>query len=227
MIFLTNPRGRKVATKRKTARRKTKRKPPKGYRTWKGYMASIRPTTKRRKKRKAAPNPKRRRVPVAKRKRAAPKRRRRAAPVRRARRSYRRNQPALRGFVKDLTDGSVAAFQILSGKAVARTVPQFLNLPVDGPVGIATQAGIAVIVGMFAKQMFGAAAGKLMTAGALTAPVESMIVQAGIPILSPALSAYPGVAAYVTHPSQQYLPSGNAVASYPSDVALDAYEQQM
>lgn len=129
-------------------------------------------------------------------------RRKRRSPRRRVtrRRTYRRNQPrAFRGFAEQLTDGAVGAAQVITGKAVARVVPETLGLAKEGPTGLVTQAAVAVLVGMLGRQFFGAEAGKMMLIGGLTGPVESILITANIPIISPALSAYPmipGVAAY-------------------------------
>ena len=136
-------------------------------------------------------------------------RKRRRAP-RRRRRTYRRNQPRqIRGIARQLTQGATDALQVLAGKAVARTLPQMLGMGIENATGIAIQAAVAIGVGMVGRQFFGAAAGKMMLAGALTAPVETLIVAANIPILSPALSAYPQLGNY----SSGYYGAG--VSAYP------------
>lgn len=143
-----------------------------------------------------------------------PKRKRRS-PRRRTtrRRTYRRNQPVrLKGIQKQLTDGAVGAFQVVAGKATARILTQQLGLSTEGATGIATQAGVALLAGMLAHKLFGANAGKMILAGALTAPIESMVVNAGVPVLSDALSAYPQLAAYP-----------GAIPTYPGSVQLEAY----
>lgn len=156
------------------------------------------------------------------RRRAAPRR----APRRRARRrSYRRNQPRLGGgrIVRQLTDGATGAFQVLVGKATARSVPEMIGLPQTGAFGIAVQAGVGIVAGMIAHQMFGKKAGDFVLAGALTAPLESVIVAANIPILSPALSSYPALMGMYPALPQAYSPTG--VSDYPEaeyDVALNA-----
>ncbi|MEE8177703.1 MAG: hypothetical protein V3T65_06890 [Acidobacteriota bacterium] len=160
------------------------------------------------------------------RRRAAP----RAAPRRRAavrRRRYRRNQPRRGRIIQQLTDGATGAFQVLIGKATARSVPQMIGLPAEGAFGIAVQAGVGIVAGMLAHQMFGKRAGDFVLAGALTAPLESIIVAANIPILSPALSAYPQLmSAYPALP-QAYTPTG-LMSAYPEaeyDVTLNAANQ--
>lgn len=162
---------------------------------------------RRRRKRRATSTPTRR-YTVAKRKRRSPARKRR--------RTYRRNVPQLRGITGTITKGATGAFQVLAGKAIARVLPEQLGIPTAGTTGIAAQAGIALLVGMFGKQLFGAKAGEMLLVGALTAPVESIVVAANVPVLSPALSAYPslsyGMSAYP-----------KALPPVASDVALGAY----
>ena len=136
-------------------------------------------------------------------------RKRRRAP-RRRRRTYRRNQPRqLRGITNQLMQGGIDALQVLAGKAAARTVPQMLGFGLENATGVAMQAVVAIVVGMVGKQFFGAGPGRMMLAGALTAPVESLVVAANIPILSPALSAYPQLGQY----SSGYYGAG--VGAYP------------
>ncbi len=69
---------------------------------------------------------------------------------------------------------------------------------------------------MFGGQLFGAKVGEMMLIGALTAPIESVIVAANVPVLGPALSAYPSLAAL-----SAYVPS---TALLPQDVTLQGYE---
>lgn len=125
------------------------------------------------------------------------------------RRSYRRN-PA-KGIVKSLTDGAVNAGHIVLGKAGARLVPDALNLPRTGATGLAVQAAVAVGLGMLADGFMPKRRAELILAGALTAPVESIIAGAGIPLLSPALSGY-GMGAYVPRSGgvRGYVPTGSA-----------------
>jgi hypothetical protein len=113
------------------------------------------------------------------------------------------------------------AVQVLAGKAAARIIPEQFGIPKEGTTGIAAQAAVAVAVGIFGRQLFGADVAKMMMAGALTAPVESIIVQADVPVLSPALSAYPQFRAYAQPPdATNRIP---ALSAWP-DVGLEAYD---
>lgn len=133
---------------------------------------------------------KRRNPPRAAARRAAPRRAAaRRAPARRApaRRSYRRN-PARPDVVKMLTRGTVTATQVLLGKAAARAVPDMLNLPKGGNQGLAVQVATALGVGYVAAMFFTQTTAAAILAGGLTAPIETLIVQAQLPYLSQYLS---------------------------------------
>ncbi len=186
MIFLKNPKKRK---EHKVA--KTKRKPPKGFRTWKGYMASIRPKSK---KRSATPMKKRRKAKKRATTRTVTRYRTRKAPVKR--RKYRRNPSIKRmgkGFIGMLLQGSIDTVEVTLGKVVARTIPTMVNIPTSGPMGLIVQTAVAVAVGFVGHQFVSKNAGKMMLAGALSAPVESIIKQANIPFISAGLGEEPEI----------------------------------
>ena len=172
-------------------------------------------------KRAAAPARRRRRrarssAPVARRRRA-----RSSAPARRRR--YRRNPPSARNIVKTLTDGAQGALAAIVGKAAARAIPAQVGLPTTGPVGLATQGAVAIVLGMVAQKV-SPRHGPFVVAGALMGPMEQVIRDLNLPVISSALAAYPGYPA---------LPSGNpalmpqggraGLAAYPG--ALDFAEQ--
>lgn len=142
--------------------------------------------------------------------RAAAKRRaapRRAAPRRAApRRSYRRN-PARLDVVRMLTRGTTMAAQVLIGKAATRAAPDLMNLPKGGNTGLAVQVATALGVGFLAQQFLSQSAAAAILAGGLTAPVETLIVNANIPYLSQYLSPNggAGVAGYVPRPGHRPL----------------------
>lgn len=135
----------------------------------------------------------------------------------RRRRTYRRN-PKFKP-VQTLTDGAVDALAAVLGKAAARAIPQQVGLPTSGTMGLATQAGVAIVVSMVADRVWGKKAA-FVTAGALMAPIETAVRDMGVPVLSPALSSYPALPA-----AQHRLSDGragvgndnNGLASYFSD----------
>lgn len=113
---------------------------------------------------------------VTKRRKAAPKRR-----------TYRRN-PRRPDVVRMLTQGTITASQVLAGKAVTRAVPEMLNLPKQGNTGLAVQVATALGVGYVSSMFFSQATSAAILAGALTAPVETVIQVANVPLLARYLS---------------------------------------
>jgi len=176
------------------------------------------------------------------RRRAAPKRRRRNThnTVARSRPPQRRrasNPPRRRFTVKrvvgDLTKGVQDAALIIVGKAAARTIPAFLpQLPKAGPMGLAVQGVMAVVVGMIADQTLGRGTGRMVLAGGLTAPLETAAVAFNVPFLAAALSPVESanqVSAYVYGYVQPILPGVSdapPVGGYvqPPGMGLGAYD---
>lgn len=198
MIFLENPAGGKRMAK---GRRRDGRI-RKGYKLTAG--GRVVPVGRKSGRKRST-----RRNPVARKK--GTRRRRRA----------RRNPP----IIRRLTDGTVGALQVLTGKAVARSVPGVVGLPTDGATGIATQAAVAIFAATIAERFLSSRAASFVLAGALTAPLESAIVAANVPFLSqalqgeplPAMSAYPMATAI---PGVDY----QALDAYPHDVTMGEYE---
>ncbi|MGE0347378.1 MAG: hypothetical protein AB7N73_15000 [Gemmatimonadales bacterium] len=107
------------------------------------------------------------------------------------RRRVRRNPPrrfAPRNVMRTLTDGAIEAGQVLVGKAMVRSVPDLAGLPKEGNVGLAIQAGVALVAGVLAEMFLSKDAARAILAGGLTAPLETVIVAYKVPWLAPALS---------------------------------------
>jgi len=184
LFFLTNP-------ERKMARRLPKRD-SKG-RFVRGGGSSRRRSTKRR-----------RRNPARSSSRTAAPRRARSIPRNadgtfassgggsRRRSSYRRNPPAGRMF-RRVTDAAVGAVQLTVGKAASRAIPGLVNLPEQGPVGVATRAGAAVVVGLVADQFLSSSLAERLLEGGLQGCVEDLVVGYNIPFIGPALARAPGM----------------------------------
>lgn len=159
----------------------TRRKPPKGYSSWKAWSAAL-----RRKQRKGGHS-------VAHRRKRTSKRRRRGTRtvtlLRSRRRTYRSNPPlTLQRAPQLLIRGVQDAAIITVGKAGSRALPQLIGLPADSsPMGLAVVAAAAVGVGLVGHQLGGRDVGRLALAGALTAPIEGLIRAMNIPMLSAAL----------------------------------------
>lgn len=223
--FLVNP-------KRKGRNMAAKRKPPKPYRTWAAWSKAMQRArksgTKKNPRRRASAGQKKttrktttRSKPTmaTRRKRRAPARRRstarRAAP---RRRSYRRNPPRRRDLIGKLTDATVGALQVIGGKVIVRSVPQMLGLPKSGALGIAVQAGVALLAGTLADRVLGVKAGEMVMIGALTSPLESAIAGLNIPFVSPALMPA-GLGSYVRVPAGRR----GSIGRYPHTNGLGAY----
>lgn len=131
------------------------------------------------------------------------KRRRRPAPVVARRRRPTRYNPRRRtpaAIMGTFIDSTIEAGQVLIGKALVRTVPDMAGLPKEGYTGIAVQIGSALAIGFVADMFVSKGAARALTAGALTAPLETLIVANRVPWLSGALSpvtASNGLSAYV------------------------------
>lgn len=104
--------------------------------------------------------------------------------------------------------GAVDATEVVLGKAVARIIPSFANLPQAGAVGLAVQVGSALLAGYLARRI-SPNASKMVLAGGLAAPIESFIKGMNIPLVSAALGdeGYYAVGAY---------PMAPAISAYPS-----------
>lgn len=196
--------------RRKTVTRKKKRAVPKGFSSWKTYMAHIR----------------------GKRKGGDTK-------MKKTRKKYKKNPPTHRrrrflhnpmnlspkGILNQLTTGAIDASEIVVGKAIARSIPGLLGISTSGTMGLVIQLGGGIAAG-FIGNFINPNAGKMMLAAGLAAPIESLIKQMNIPFISSALgedelveiSAYPqldGVGDYVE------------MGAYPGSGDLVGYEEEM
>lgn len=118
---------------------------------------------------------------------------RRRSPARKRttkRRTYRRNPARSKRMdvVGTFVDGVTEAGQIIVGKAAVRSIPDLAGLPKQGNMGLAIQAATAVGIGYVADMFLSRDAARAMTAGALTAPLETLIVSYRVPWLSGALA---------------------------------------
>ena len=201
MIFLTNPRkGRKrTVARRLPPRHKSGKK--------KGQFR------KRASSRKRNPTPRttRQAAPRAR----ATTRRRVKNPGRTVAR--RRNAPRM-NVVKKLQTGVMGAAGVLIGKAGARTIPVLAGLPKGGNTGLLIQAATAIALGMAADRVLGKRMGEMVLAGALTAPLETLVVSYNVPFLAPALSPTTSVAELGA-----YVHGGAALGSYVPAPGLGSY----
>lgn len=208
--FLVNPprRARNMAAKKRLPPR-IKTGPRKGQ------------FRKRASSKKRSPAKKRKRNPAANMSASSPRRR-----------NPPRGKFSVRKITRNLTQGVMDAGLVLVGKAGARTIPAMLpNLPKEGNVGLAVQALVAVVLGMAADMFLSPANAKMVLAGGLTAPVETLVVSFDVPFLAEALapvtadqqlSAYAG---YV-QPELIAAPSAEmgAYVQEGADVAMGGYD---
>lgn len=188
--FLINPaRRRRVTRARKTSRRTSASRKTvpawvraKGFTTWGGYMASIRPGHKKR----SVTVAKRRRRRVA-RKNPAAKRRRRtyrrnvptsfaANPRRRRRHSYRRNPPISmnpRSIIKTVTNAGLNAVGVITGKATARIGRGKIGMVPGSPVGMLTEVAIGIAGGIALKKV-SARFAEMFVTGAMVSVLEPL-----------------------------------------------------
>lgn len=103
--------------------------------------------------------------------------------------NYTMNAPKMtvKNITKTLMDGAMDSGLVLVGKAATRSIPLLANLPKEGNIGLAVQGLTAVVVSMLAQNFLRPAQARMILAGGLTAPLETLIVSYNIPFLSPAL----------------------------------------
>lgn len=191
--FLINPGGRMAARRRNAKGR---------------FVKGGGKKTRRRTRRTTA------RRPAAKRTR---RRRRRASvstasssPRRRRRRSYKRNPRfSVKSMMRAVQDGVVGGAEVVIGKAAARAVPDMFNLPKQGNIGLAIQAGIGLgiaIIGDALRLPRDHVA--MLAAGAFSAPLETLAVAHNIPIIGDALHPVSAAADVRGYLSAGYNPGG-------------------
>lgn len=214
-IWLENPRRKR----RKSGGRKRRSggRFKKGSAAAKRYMASIRPNrgTKRRRKRARRNagtmpgwlvNSKRKGSYMARRKRSG-------------RRRYRRNPGggggfSVKGILGRLQRGAQDALWVVAGEAGAGLVPGFFpSIPSTGVVGFVVQGLTAVGIGeVIRKVAKNSRAAEFAVAGALAKPLRLLAMSSGIPVLSRALSSYPGLEGY---PNAGDVVTGGALSGVP------------
>lgn len=103
--------------------------------------------------------------------------------------NYTMNAPRMtfRNITKTLMDGAMDSALVLTGKAATRAIPLMANLPKEGNIGLAVQGLTAVVISMLAQNFLRPAQARMILAGGLTAPLETLIVSFNVPFLAPAL----------------------------------------
>lgn len=191
---------RKVRRHAASKSRAGKRKPPRGFRSWGSYMASIRPGAKKVRRAAASSNRegpmkrKRRRsrkrshrTAVARRRSNPPAARRRRSSKRGKRRGFRRNPPMMRGLIGTLIEGAKGGALVVGGKAVSRIVPALIGIQPVGPLGLVVQTGVGGLAFVLLDKVAGRGISMPFLYGVFANAIESLARSANLPVLSPGL----------------------------------------
>jgi len=223
MKWFDNPRKRRRSPSK---RRKAKRHPPKGFRSWKAYMASIRPKGKHMARRKRR-STKKRNAPRRRSHRRARARTSvtvRSNPRRSVRRYRRRHNPrfSIKGVLARGMTAAQDGLWIVGGKIVTNALPTLIGLSPVGALGIGIKALAAVGAGIL-FDFVSPNAGKLAAAAGFATIYEPFIKGLNIPIVSPALAADDGYDSLEAYPDEvgtlSAYPNQGGVGAYPSDFA--------
>lgn len=169
MKFLQNPKKRRPTRKRRsTVRRKKRTAPRRSIR--KRSRSSTRGASMAKKKRRSVRHTKAATMPRA----------------RHRNRRFRRNPPGVRGIAGMVTNAAKDSLALISGRVVARAVPQMVKLPSDGIVGIAARVAVGIIAAIGAQRI-SARTGEMVLLGAVSGEVERIIKAANVPVVSAAL----------------------------------------
>lgn len=232
-VWLLNPprkRRRRAAatTKRRATRRKSKRKIPNGFKSWKAYMASIRPSNKgasvakRKRRRRAATTTKRRRRrnPVAVRS-ANPRRRRRSYAVARTRRRRRNPGFSVNNIMNQVKDGAIGAVAVVGGEAATRIIrSRVLGMTAGDTISSVAELGIATALGVLGSKFLGRQIGRDMLVGGYAGVLRATAKQLGVPLVSDALADEGGYNRFIVgrngrvRPLNGYVQGGGMLNGY-------------
>lgn len=96
-------------------------------------------------------------------------------------------------------DGIKGGAGVVLGEAAAGAIPNLLPVAAlqSGPLNVVAQAAVGIFLAPFVGRTLGGEYGKAFLWGAFARPLRNLVQQLGVPILAPALAAYPGnLAAY-------------------------------
>lgn len=201
MTFLVNPRGTRRRASGRGTQRRTKRRPPKGWASWKAYMASIRPNSKQASASSSgSTSMARKRSKKRHTRRGRHTTRRRAATrtnppthARHRRRHVRRNPIGVRsigGKLRALPSfalhTAINAGVAIGGKIVARKVRGLAKQQAGSVVGSLIEAGVGLVGGALLSTV-APEAGAMFALGGVMAPMETAIQQLKIPHVSDSL----------------------------------------
>ena len=134
---------------------------------------------------------------------------------RRVRHGFRRNpaRGVMGGLLATGFQGIKDGAGVVIGKAATRTVAGLVPFGANtGIVGALKQVVVAVAVGYGAHKVMGKEFARMVVAGGIAAPIETLVKGLNIPILSPALAAgdeaYAAMGAYPLAAYPAALPAG-------------------
>lgn len=126
----------------------------------------------------------------------------------------RRRNPPKKDLVGRFASGLMDATTVSLAQGITRLVPGVLNLPRSGPTGLAVSLATGVVVGMASEQFMGSRAAELVTAAALSVPLQTAAVQyiaPAVPLVGtmfvPTLGSY-------SRPALRRTANGARMASY-------------
>jgi hypothetical protein len=202
--FLDNPPkgGRRVKRKKGKTRAakkggaRKKKAPPKGFKNWKAFMASIRPGGKKKAKKRTNSPTTKRAITVAKKRKSHAKRSNPPRKHHKARKSYRRrSNPPFGAIMKHARGTGPLAFAMQStGRAVVgvgaevtvRKVRGLLKMAPGTIKGSITEAALG-LVGGYLLSLVHEGAGAAFAQGGLSAPLRTELQQLAIPHISDSL----------------------------------------
>ncbi len=166
-----------------SARRTKKRPPPRGFKTWAAYMASIRPGGKKMAKA-------RKRGRKSTRKKTATRRRSSvvvlANPHRRRR--HRRNPPLMKGLIGRLTNGAIGGTAIVVTKATARAIrSRAFSMPAGTLKAGAVELTISTAAGIVAAMFISPSVGQSIIDGGFANAIEQGVTGLKVPFIASAL----------------------------------------
>lgn len=96
------------------------------------------------------------------------------------------------GVVGQIKEAGINAAQILVGKAATKVVSDKIPFgPTSGPIAIAKQVAVGTALSIAVRRFAGNRFALNFLTGAILVPLEATVKSLNIPIISPALSAYP------------------------------------
>lgn len=162
--WLDNPRRRRRRSKAKGRKRSHRRR--------RAAPAALNPFRKRRRSRGRA----------------------RANPFRRRRHHRNPFGGGMRGIGGKVMDGVKGGLAVLAGEAAASAIPKLLPIAAiqTGMLNAVAEAAVGVLTAPFVAKVVGQKWAQIYLYGAFSRPLKGFIVSANLPIISPALAAYPG-----------------------------------